>query len=429
MSLNPDSICRTKLRGKVATNRDFALEVAKLTVGNINQNIPPLIEKRIALTLGFKNIASIQKLKALAKELNFFKELNQPKQTRSDYIVSQDLKDFVAQHEEVKAWVKLMNRRAKGGKPFGGTWKMVRKFRNVCETLKMNPVQWITGSSRQEILDHSEECMNNYVDMYFKKEAKIQYKKNWVASDHTRLQVSYNHAEGVNDFMRTNGFAFQEGMGGVMSRSITAFHGNYSDTKFKDWKQYQDMKNYLADKFSLESDIFRWFSVGVEALPRAGAIKSMKNNFEEFTANKNHYYIMKVFESKTSQYKKGIWEKYIRDKDTKESINFAAKKSDFVIIDRNIQFPNKIIYPELRKLYEEFNIKTKERVSGKPETQYHITHTSHVLRHCGAQLWLKLTNWDIAFVASMGWKKSDELIDSYGEMPAEMKFEKLGSYQ
>ena len=56
-----------------------------------------------------------------------------------------------------------------------------------------------------------------------------------------------------------------------------------------------------------------------------------------------------------------------------------------------------------------------------------MEHPSHVLRHIGAQLLLKKTKWNVEFVAKRGWKKSQELVDSYGEMPPEIEMEVLDS--
>jgi len=426
--INPDAICRKTLRGKTVTNKDFALEVAKLSRGNLEQGIRPMTDNEIATTLGFKHYTSIINFKRLADQLGYFHDLEEPKVNRSTYYVKPDLEKFINEYESMKVWVRNMKKRRTGGKPFGDTYGLVKTFKTVCDTLKLHPDQFIHGANREEILENGIAIVENFMELYMQKKAKVRYFKTWNVKNVGVTTTTYRYAKAVRDFMRTHGFAYPDGQSGVMSQSITSFHGKYADVRFKNWHQYQEMKNYIVKTWGLDTDIFRWFSIGVEALPRASAIHTMTNNFQPLTKGKNEYYVMYVTETKTSQYNNGVWEKYIHDADTKKSIDLVKKRGDFVIENRDKSYPNKEIYPKLRQVYNVFKLDTqKPRIPNNPATSYFIEHTSHVLRHCGAQLWLSITDWDVAFVASMGWKKAQELIDSYGTMSADMKFKKLGN--
>lgn len=418
------------MRGKPATNKDFALEVAKLSRGNQSQNIYGMTDAEIAKTLGFKHYTSIQGFKKLATTLGYFEDLDKPKVNRSSYVMQGATKEFVDKYESVQTWIKDMKKRARGGKAFGGTNAMVRKFKILCDTLEMHPDQFVTGSDRRQILEAGEDCIMTFTELYMQKKAKLRYGKKygqeWNPKYVDQANVKYNYSQAMRNFMKSFGAIYPSGHGGATQQSVKQFHGKFADVRFRDWSMYQDMKDYIIKHYGLDTDLFRWFSIGVEALPRASAIQTMKNNFEPVTRGKNSFYVMEVIETKTSQINGGVWEKYIKDSDTKESIDLVKKRSDYVIENRATQFPNQEIYPQLREVYKVFELdKIKLKFPDIPTSGYFNRHTSHALRHCGAQLWLDATNWSVDFVASMGWDTVQELTASYGRMPAQMRLKVL----
>lgn len=430
VELDPNTICRKKLRGKIATNKDFALEVSKLSLGNANQNIYSMTDEDISKTLGFKHYTSIQNFKVLAKKLGFFDDIQTPNTNNSKYRIQKDIEEFIEKYSSVQTWIKDMSKRARGGKTFGGSRTMIRTFKNVCDTLEMHPDQFINGSDRRTVLDNAEECIITYMNLYMEGKAKIKYRKKfgkpWNSKYANRDAVQYINVQATRNFMKSFGFIYPSGHGGIMHQSIKQFHGKFADVRFESWNQYQQIKNYIVKHWGLDSDVFRWFAIGVEALPRADAIHGMKNIFSPVMRGKNEYYVMEVFESKTSQINGGIWEKFIRDSDTKKSIDLVKKRSDYVIENRTKNYANKVIYPQLRQTYKAFRLdKIKLRFEDVSESGYFSSHTSHALRHCGAQLWLDATNWNVAFVASMGWDTTQELIASYGKMDAKRRLQVL----
>ena len=100
---------------------------------------------------------------------------------------------------------------------------------------------------------------------------------------------------------------------------------------------------------------------------------------------------------------------------------------EHVIEERNLFQARAKIYPRLRELFALVGLDKKHLATPNiPESAYVIRHPSHALRHIGAQRWLELTNWNVQFVADMGWRSSKELTDSYGRMPAEARLKLLG---
>lgn len=430
MSLNPDAICRKKLRGKVATNKDFALEVAKLSKGNSQENVYAMTDNQIAEILGFKHYTSIQNFKVLAKDLGFFNDSEEANVNKSKYHIQEDIQKFIDMYPSVQVWAKDMDKRARGGKPFQGKRSHLRKFKSVCDTLEMHPDQFIRGLDRRSILDSAQDCLKTFMDIYMEGKAKIQYSgkygQPWDAKYVNRAMVQYSNAQPLTDFMKSHGYPFPIGYGGTTSQSIQPFHGQHSQIRFESWNMYQQIKNYIIKEWGLDSDVFRWFAVGVEALPRAEAIRTMTNTFEPVMRGNTEYYVMEVIEQKTIHIEGGKWQKYIRDADTKKSIDLVKKRSSYVIENRGKTYPTAEIYPKLKQTYIKFGLdKIDRRFEEISESSYFMAHASHALRHCGAQLWLDATNWHVEFVASMGWHTTEELIKSYGRMDAQRRLKVL----
>lgn len=422
--LDPTVYAYKKLFGKRATNMEFAIKVSQMSTGDMQKGTPPMTQKEIMLTLGFKDKKSIQRFMNLARKEGVVDESKKEAFKLSDYKYLASVDDFI-KLPSVETWVTDMKGRARGGKPFGGLAPMVRKFKIVCDTLEVDPMQFISGINREEVLNQGKTYMNNFVEMYFKKEAKIQYRKNWSPERQNKIIIAYAYSKPLRDFMRIHGYAYPEGTGGSMSQSISSFHGNYSDVRMS-LEEYRKGKEYIKEKWNLDSDIFRWFSFGVEALPRKMAIFNALNNYEVVNRKGLEFYSMVAIETKTSHYKGGKWKKFIYDDDTKESIRLVQKRCNYVIEERHLETAVNDIYPKLKEVYKMLN-KTHLhcRVENDESTSYFLEHTSHSLRHCGAQIWLLMTKWNLDFVASMGWKKVQELSDSYGEMPESMRMEIL----
>ena len=426
MSKNPEGLANKRLFGKRVTNKDMAVHIAKLYYGDIKSSTAPLTQSEIALTLGFKDVKSIKDYLNLAKELGIQKDKkNDYKLT--EYKFLEKMNDFTSV-PCIQTWVNNMKTRARGGKPFGGMQKMLTTFKNICDTLQIDPIQWIIGGDAKTINENADEYFNQFMKLYYDKKAKIQYSKSWELENVQRNTTEYGYAKPINDFLRTHFFPLPAGYSGKRSQSISTFHGKYADVRMT-ISEYREGKKYIIKKWGLDSDIFRWFAIGTEALPRAGAILSMLNDYEIVSESNREFYSMVAVETKTSQYKGGKWKKLIFDEDTKESIRLVKSRSPFVIESyRTRDAVEENIYPKLKEVYRFLN-KTHlaRRIADDEKSSYFIAHPSHTLRHCGAQIWLYSTDWNVAFVAPMGWKNPKELTDSYGEMPDSMRLKIMGN--
>lgn len=423
--VNPDDFAYKKLFGKRATNREFAEKITLMYQGDINKGQTPMTQKEIMLTLGFKDKKSIQKYIKLAKELGIFDKEKRDAFQISEYKFLESLDDY-KKIPAIQTWIRNMQNRARGGKPFGNLKNFINKFKVFCDTLEIEPIQLISGTTTQEVLENGRNYMINFMEIYMQKKAKVRYEKKWSAERVNKITTTYGYAKVVRDFMRIHNYSYPEGEGGVMSQSTSSFHGNYSDVRMT-IDEYRKAKQFIKDNWGLDSDVFRWFSVGIEAFPRRTALHGMTTAYTKVNYNNREFYAMFVIEKKTSHYKKGKWDKLIFDDDTKESINLVLNRGgNYIIEERHIGLAVNDIYPKLKQVYKFLNKSHLHcRIEGDDTTSYFLEHCSHSLRHCGGQIWLIMTKWNLDFVASMGWKKVQELSDSYGEMPAEMKLEIL----
>lgn len=421
--LDPDQLARKTLDGKPATNRQLSKRVAELMKGDPMNGIRPLSQNEVVSILGYKDKKSVRQLRKLAEFLGYFDGRQDPtEEQRREWKLPKELEEF-KKHPDVAKWLQQMKSRAKGGRPFEGYNQHLKSFHKVCLTLKLDPHQFIAGANRDEILAQGIRYMDSFWDLYIQKKSAVRYSKNWNPNSVDKTIILYNYSKSVRDFMGTLGYPYPDGTGGSMSQSVASFHGKYADVRMT-LEEYRKAKEFIKEKWGLDSDVFRWFAVGIEALPRKKAVHNMKNHFEEFTKKGRLFFEMTAIETKTIQYKKGKWKKMIFDADTQESIRLSKKHGDYIIAERSLVNAIKNIYPKLKEVYTFLDKQNLHcRIENDPNTSYFLEHPSHVLRHCGAQIWLRMTKWNVDFVASMGWKKAQELIDSYGEMPSDVRME------
>ena len=420
MSLNPHEPARKRLYGKRATNKEMASEIKALTDSGLTQ-------KEIGAKLGYKDSKSIRAFLALAQTEGIGQQKTE-KQETAEWKFYHTTDQFNLD-PLIQKWVENMRNRTRGGRPMKIWPQLLRNFKSICNTTKTVPAQWITGTSHEDVLETGRKLMRAFISEYMAGNAPVRYVKDPKQMD--QAHIAYNFSKACRDFMRTHGFAYPTGEGGVMSQSISQFHGNYADVRLSE-EQYEKGKKYIIEKWGLDSDIFRWYGVGIEAFPRKGAIIAMSSNHEIFE-NKAGKQIMtlKAYESKTSHYKKGIWLKYIFDLQVQESIKLVhARGGGYIIEERgHVELMTKANYPKLKEVYRHLGVdKLHLRDPEDDSSGYFMEHPSHVLRHCGAQRLLRKTRWNVEFVAKRGWKKSQELVDSYGEMPPEVEMEVLDSF-
>jgi len=427
MSLISETLMRKKLDGKTATAGDFAQRVTRLMTGDSLKNIEPMGVSEVMRKLGFKDRNSVYRLRDLAIEMNLLKldEEGNP-------ILPQKSKDFVFKNFDtnhpfvvdplVSEWKRDLLTR-KRGSPVASWQSRLRHFEAVCNTLKANPEQFITGNNILEILSQAREFLKNFMEAYKRGEAKIRYRGE-LHPENDFDAVRYSYAYAIRDFMRFHGFAFPKGETGIMSVSITQFHGIYADVRLTD-EELEQADIYIKDTWGMDSDIFRAFWIGIESCARSSALWGMTTDYTTHISDKTGKitYIMTVYESKTKQIKGGKWTKYIRREETQKSIDLVKSRGGFIYENHDskqatteeLKIQLKQIFKHIGKEYQHLKF-PNDKTSG-----YYMNHPFHALRHIGAHYWLSKKQYNFGLVAKLGgWNTIDELKNSYGEMPPEI---------
>lgn len=419
--MEPTGQARTRLYGRRVTWGALAREAVRLRAGNPDAGVPGLSLREVAARLGFKQAKSASDLLARAAEWGIAADPSRASgiaRPPAEYTRPADLSDF-AKHPLVARWIEGMKQRSHGGLPLKTMDGLLRCFYVVCQTTRTSPDQWVVGG-RDDILEFGRKTMASFMEAYKSGQAAINYPKGWSLERADIPAVTHSYARGPRNFLYTLGYSYPRGEASAMSASVVAFHGNFAEVAITEG-EYGEGKEYIKTNWGLDSDVFRWFGVGIEGLPRARALHGMTTEREIFKTRDNRtIYIMKAFESKTEHYRKGVWKKWITSADVQEAID--AVKGDYIITERRFDHATKKIYPRLKEVYKHLGLDKKHLANPRdPTSGYFMRHPSHALRHCGAQRWLRLTNWNVPFVASMGWKKPDELLESYGQQPADMQ--------
>lgn len=433
--IDPKALARKTLNGKPATNEDFARVVSDYLLGDSIRGIEPLTPTEIMKKLGYKDLKSIRQFKDLAISLSLLETDSYGKlKTPEKNILIQQFRKFdtnndFTKNQLVRKWMDDLLIRKKG-KPVKSWRSYVRSFQNVCNTTKTNPEQWIAGRNILEVLEQGRIYMKEFAKQYELGKASVNTQKRWDIEKTDIEKVLYIHSKGTRDFMKFYGFPYAKGETGVMSQNIRAFHGKYADVRASD-EQIAIGKKYIKEKWTIDSDIYRVFTFGIDSCARDKAMQGASIYYTVHESKKSNKitYLMEVFESKTEQIKGGIRTKYIVDEDLQKSIDLVkARGGKFLIEGRErMSRTKKLLMAQLREVYKVMGVShLKPSIRENPDTGYPMRKPFHTLRHFGAHFWLRKTNYNYGFVARIGdWKTIDELKDSYGEMPPEIILELL----
>lgn len=422
----PEAYARRPLYGRRATWRAVAKEVVRLRAGDANAGILPLSQAQIADRLGYKDKKSIREILGMAKEWGIAaEEGGRVVRAPTSFSWAPDVAEF-ARDPLIAKWIEAMGRRGHAGKSIKTANALLRAFMVICNTTRTAPAQWVSGHTSEEVMDFARRTMEAFIADYKAGKAAITYKRNWTVEKADIPAVTHSYAKAVRNFLISLGHSIPRGEKSVLAASVVPFHGLYSEVHITE-AQYAEAQNFIKSEWGLDSDTFRWFTFGIEGLPRAKALHGTTTDRERVETDGGVIYKMKSFESKTEHVGGGMWPKYIHGADTKAAIDAVAERGNYVIEDRSFARATRVVYANLKTIYRHLGVdKLHLKNPRDPDSGYFIRHPGHALRHCGAQRWLRMTNWNIEFVATMGWRTPNELTQSYGRMPAEAQFKLLG---
>ncbi len=316
-----------------------------------------------------------------------FREFNKHHEITSDPMVSEWMDDLLTR---------------KQGLPLK-TWRnRLRCVEVVCNTCKVSPYD-LTISAKK-----TEKILRTF--------AKHFQNDNVVGSNQGRKSFGmntsiYGRVQAVRDFCSFYDITWRRGISGIMSQKVPG-HGKYADIRFTA-EEFDAADKFIKERWGLDSDVYRWFWIGIESCARQTALYNMTNDWSKLqTKSGGTVFLMSAIESKTENIRGGKWTKYITRKDTQTSLELLRNRHCERIYESKLpeySFKQKI-NEHLVEIY---------RTLGKNEF-YFQHHPSHALRHLGAHYWLSKTNYNYGVIAEVGgWHTIDELKKSYGQIPPE----------
>jgi len=411
MSLQENTPMRKRLYGKKVLAGDFAKYVTKRLLGDPAHGVEPMSQVDIMRELGFKDKKSIAEIKKLAMDMKLLEideKGNAILPTRSAFTFKQFSKKYPITSEPlVKSWIYAMKFKGHTGKGRKSSSNFVLKIQQVCNELKISPVQLTIDLKTTE----------DYAQAMFEKIENGEYKTN--SSKRTNASVQdkwYQYRMAIRSFSIQSGVSMPKNHGGILNGK-TLGHGLYADLSITD-EQIEEAERYIIKKHGLDSDIFRIFAFAMESGARKEALLLCDLEWTEETEGDETTFFMKVFESKTEHIDAGIVDKFISRKKTQESLRLAKAKGYSKLWDsKNISH---------QKFYNYLCIELKDVWNHLGLTSHYWTEKPvHALRHIASHYWLVLTDYDYVFCAEIIGISVQEFIKSYGKMPANIKFKKM----
>lgn len=404
---------RMRLYGKKATEEEITNEISKLLLGDSDRRQIPLTVSDAARTLGYTRSAIYFYVKKAVEKYHLLQydpngRLSLPKNK-----TQLEFQRFSKNHEIIKdplvaEWMQDLLTR-KGGKPVKCWNYRIFMLESVCNTCNIHPRQLLQD---QKI---TEKIMKNFAQLF--QEGKAVYRTQ-THGRATNVQSSiYQRVMAVRDFCSFFGVTWRRGINGIMSGKVPGY-AKYADVRLS-FDEIEEADMYIKQRWGLDSDIYRWFFVGIESCCRFSSLYNLDLEYTKHTSKTgNTTYIMTAYETKTEEIKGGKWIKYITRPDTQKSLDLIKSRGGKRIHESHTSKSRFISETpqKLREIYQHL---------GKTNS-YFYSHSNHALRHIGAQYWLARKDYNYGLVAIIGgWNTMDELKKSYGEMPPEKVLEMI----
>lgn len=311
----------------------------------------------------------------------------------------------IANDPIIMTWIKSMKTMGHTGKGNKNSTSHVHRIQRVCNLLKVKPVQLTID------LDTSIAIAQSFYDKL--ESGEIPRKK--LRANSSVDTAFYPIRMSIRHFMQyntRNRIVIPRGDKSILSGKILN-HGNYADIKLTP-QEIKDAEEFIIENHGLDSDLYRFFFIGLESCARKEALFNMNLKWEE----DDGVYFMQAVETKTEHLQGGKFDKYIQRAKTQESLRLAKARGLTKLWDTSNK--KDAYYREMRDA-----LRTVYTHLGKTE-HYYFEEPFHSLRHIGAHYWLERTDYNHSFVAEIGgWKTIDELQVSYGKIPPSIIMKKI----
>lgn len=400
-----------RLYGKRATEEEITKEISVLLLGQKNDEV--LSVQDVATRLGYARPSVYGYVKKGVRmgllAYGYDGKLSIPNNVKSELIFRRFNKLHpIVEDPLVAEWKQDMLTR-KQGEPLV-TWKArIRILESLCNNCKIRPKDLLVSQK------HTEKILRNYAQLCI--EGRVERKACEKKIPRDIKSRVYTMTQTVRDFCGYYNMTWKRGVGGIMSQ-VAPNHGKYADKRLTE-EEMEKADQFIKEKWGLDSDVYRWFWIGIESCARFSALYNMSLDYTKHVNKKTGKatYIMTAYESKTKHIKGGKWVKYITRSDTQKSIDLLKARGGTRIYES--REPEFHFSPMMSK-------SLKEIYTFLGKTEYFEDHPTHVLRHIGAHYWLARKDYNYGLVALIGgWNTIDELRKSYGEMPPEKVLEMI----
>ena len=394
-------IPRIKLRGRRATEEKITQEVSDLLHGNGTRPYPLSVTETAKLLGVCRSTVYnyLKRMKTLDKSNTGRFKL--PKIPQEKRFIQFNKRHKITGDPLVAEWMDDLTTR-KSGEPLK-TWKTrIQALEAVCNTCQIHPSDLLVSQR------NTEKILRQYAQL-------SRQEKDFRRTIRKRNSIKclvYFKVQAVRDFCGFYGIIWRRGVGGIMSQKVVN-HGQYADIRLSE-KELEKADSFIKECWGLDSDVYRWFWIGIESCARFNALYNMSLDYEPHTNAKTGKttYIMIAFESKTESLRGGKWYKYITRPDTQQSIDLLKSRGGTKIHECKV--PKYLFKRQISK-----EIALVFQSIGKTN-QYFLKHPTHALRHIGAQHWLAKKDFNYGLVSELGgWHTIDELKKSYGMIPPE----------
>ncbi len=375
-----------RLQKKRATEDQIINEIYNLLHGTGNRPYP-LTVTETAKVLGVSRdtiYRYVKKMKGESKILKTKDRLVLPKLPEDTKFRQFNKNHPITGDPLVTEWIDDLLTR-KGGSPLKNWDRRICCLETVCNTCKVEPQDLIVSHRR------TEKIMRTFAKFYTSGNA-IQSKS---GSKPTGLNTGiYARVQAVRDFCMFYNLFWQKGVTGIMSQKVLG-HGKYSDIRLTD-DELQRADEYIKEKWGLDSDVYRWFWVGIESCARFDALYNMPLEYTRSISKKSGRttYIMTAIETKTDHIRGGKWSKYISRKDTQTSLDLLKSRGGQRIHENNIlkyKFTKNISYTS----------KTNLQTLGKTSTLFSTSSNTCTTSYWSTllaikdrlQLWIDCRDW------------------------------------
>jgi hypothetical protein len=219
------------------------------------------------------------------------------------------------------------------------------------------------------------------------------------------------------------------GKGHILSGAKENF-GAYNHVQLSDKAKLRGIK-FFKEKYGIEYAMF--FAFMFEMMPRTTAMFDWVVSFKfesKMLDNVNcHYAKTRIYESKTDKW----WNKTIYDPAVLELAKLAPQGKQIIttetrnIFERRFGKAMREFYVQEKMLPETILLPRKDPRHPKYKkttTEYYLlTHSAYVLRHSGAHMWMRRSNYNGVLVANKGWETVDILTKAYAGMPDDYELE------